>query len=433
MNDGRIVSPANAFALLLRARRVADHPPVVNAPLISPRAAWRDCAVVGLGGLFYGVTGPLLSTFLPILVQRTLGDWPAAIGAVMAIDNVLLLLLVPLAGAWSDRSVARGRGRLPLVLCGLVLAAVGMAGFPAAAATGFLGLLAAMVLLYSGINVVRSPFHALIADVLPPRLRSLGNGSATFQMCIGAIAFLMLGRIFGMQPAFIAAGATILAIAGLFAATLHEPPHSTSTAVEASYRSLFGAVMAAVRGTIPGLRAMFIAALLLQLTFQTFTTWFSLYGTERFGITAEDVAIGMIAWAVGGAVGALPAGWLGMRFGRRRTMLVGFALLAASVLAVQLTDTIGRTAPLLMLASACWTLPMVNAYPLFVEPIPPEHRGVLASLFLLSMALGGAIGDPLNGTAFWFLGGYRALFLMMAAYASLAFCAVLAVPGGADD
>jgi len=38
----------------------------------------------------------------------------------------------------------------------------------------------------------------------------------------------------------------------------------------------------------------------------------------------------------------------------------------------------------------------VNAYPLFVEPIPEQRRGVLAALFVLSMALGGLVGDPLN-------------------------------------
>ena len=56
-----------------------------------------------------------------------------------------------------------------------------------------------------------------------------------------------------------------------------------------------------------------------------------------------------------------------------------------------------QATPLLALASASWTLPTVNAYPLFVEPIPRERRGVLAALFLLCMALGGAIGDPMNG------------------------------------
>ena len=48
----------------------------------------------------------------------------------MAIDNVLLLLLVPWAGARRTAPSARGRGRLPLVIAGFVLASAGMALFP---------------------------------------------------------------------------------------------------------------------------------------------------------------------------------------------------------------------------------------------------------------------------------------------------------------
>jgi MFS family permease len=70
-------------------------------------APYFTCLLVGLGGLFYGVTGPLLSTFVPILVRNALGDHRTLIGMVMAIDNVLLLLLVPWAGVISDRAAGR--------------------------------------------------------------------------------------------------------------------------------------------------------------------------------------------------------------------------------------------------------------------------------------------------------------------------------------
>jgi predicted MFS family arabinose efflux permease len=157
-----------------------------------------------------------------------------------------------------------------------------------------------------------------------------------------------------------------------------------------------------------------------------------LHGTERFGVRTEDVTIGFIAWAVGGVIGALPAGFIGVRVGPRKAMLVGFAVLTACLLALDRVTQMAHAVPLLALASASWTLPTVNAYPLFVRPIPPQQRGVLASLFLLCMALGGAIGDPLNGRMFDLLGGYRALFLLMACYTALAFVTVLFIPRGAD-
>ena len=407
----------------------------MTAPANSTRSTtpYAVCACVGLGGLFAGVTGPLLSNFVPPLVRDALGDHRTAIGFVIAIENVLLLLLVPWAGAASDRASARGHGRLPMILAGLVLSAAGMALFPWSARFGIGGIIVAIVVLYTGINVQRSPFQALLADAVPSRHRSLATGSVTFQMCVGAIAFLMLGRALGMQTAFLIAAGTVLLIAVAMRVGIREPAPSGSRTAEATFRSLFDAATSAVRGTVPGMRAIFMATLLLQLTFQTFTTWFALHGTERFGIRPQDVTIGFIAWAVGGVIGALPAGFIGMKIGRRNAMLVGFALMTASLIALDRVTSLAQATPLLALASAAWTFPMVNAYPLFVEQIPRERRGVLAALFLLCNALGGGIGDPMNGAAFDLFNSYRALFLLMAGYTALAFVAVLFIPRGTGE
>lgn len=400
---------------------------------VAARTPYALCLVIGLGGLFAGITGPLISTFVPPLVRDALGDQRTAIGGVMAIDNVLLLLLVPWAGAASDRASASGRGRLPIVLGGFILASAGMALFPFAARFGLPLLIAALIVLHTGINVQRSPFQALLADVVPSRWRSLATGSVTFQMCAGAIGFLMLGRVLGMQPAFVVASGSVLVIAAAFAAALREPPASRTHAAEATFRTLVDAAWSALRGLVPGMRAIFVASFLVQLTFQSFTTWYALHGTERFGVRPEEVTTGFIAWAMGGVAGALPAGWLGVRIGRRNAMLLGFALMAASLLALDQVTSVSAAVPLIALASASWTLPTVNAFPLFVEPVPRARRGALAALFLLSMALGGALGDPLNGFVFDLVGSYRPLFRMMALYTALAFVVVLFIPRGAGE
>ena len=394
---------------------------------------YRTCLLIGLGGLFYGVTGPLLSTFIPPLVRDALGDHRTAIGAVMAIDNVLLLILMPWAGPASDRASARGRGRMPIVLGGLVLSSLGMALLPFSSAFGLPFLIGAIVVLHTGINIQRAPFQALVPDLVPSRHRSLATGSITFQMCVGAIVFLMLGRILGMRPAFLIASGSVLVIAAAFALGLREPKLAESRSAEVTFRSLADAAWSAVRGVVPGMRPIFLAVLLLQLTFQTFTTWYALHATERFGVRPEDVTIGFIAWAIGGVIGALPAGLIGTRIGRRNAILIGFATMAGCMFALDRVTHINQAIPLLALASASWALPTVNAYPLFVEPVPRERRGVLAALYLLCMALGGAIGDPLNGRIFDLLNGYRALFLLMTVYTALAFVAVLFVPRGAGE
>ena len=134
-----------------------------------------------------------------------------------------------------------------------------------------------------------------------------------------------------------------------------------------------------------------------------------------------------------GVIGALPAGVIGGRIGRRNTMLLGFATLALCLVALDRVSTVEQAVPWLALASASWTLPTVNAYPLFVEPLPRSSRGLLTAVFLLCTALGGAIGDPLNGVIFETVGSYRPLFLMMAGYTVLAAVAVSFVPSGTGE
>lgn len=401
--------------------------------MLAVRRPYLACLIVGLGGLFYGVTGPLLSAFVPLLVRDALGDQRSLIGLVMAIDNVLLLLLVPWAGAASDRATARGRGRLPMIIGGLLLASAGMAMFPWSPLFGLAGVIAATIVLYAGINLLRSPFQAVVADLVPSRYRSIATASVTFQMCVGAIVFLMLGRMLGMRVAFIIAAATVLIIAVVFALRLRESPLRADTDGEAGPESLAGAAWSALRGVLPGIRAIFVATLLVHLTFQSFTTWYALHAMERFGIAATDVTIGFIAWAIGGVLGALPAGVVGVRIGRRNAILLGFFMLAACLVALDRVTEMRHAIPLLALASAAWTFPTVNAYPLFIEQIPRQRRGVLAALFLLAMALGGGIGDPLNGVFFDLFGSYRPMFLMMAGYTALAFVAVLFVPVGVGE
>ena len=115
------------------------------------------------------------------------------------------------------------------------------------------------------------------------------------------------------------------------------------------------------------------------------------------------------------------------------TLLVGYATMAVCMLALDRVTQMNAAIPLIALASASWALPTVNAYPLFIELVPRQIRGVLASLFLLCMALGGAVGDPLNGRIFDLFNSYRPLFLLMTCYTALAFVAVLFVKRGVGE
>ena len=76
---------------------------------------------------------------------------------------------------------------------------------------------------------------------------------------------------------------------------------------------------------------------------------------------------------------------------------------------------------------------MVNAYPLFVEPVPPQRRESSPRCSCCRWRSVARIGDPLNGRIFDIYNSYRPLFLMMAVYTALAFVAVLFVPQRAGE
>src|SRR6185295_8758262 len=120
------------------------------------------------------------------------------------------------------------------------------------------GLVAALVVLHTGTNLPRAPFQALLADTVPSRFRSLAAASGTFQMCVGAIAFLMLGQVFGMRAAFLTAAVTVLVINVAIIVGLRARSDTTTDADAPSLRSLVDAVRAAMTGSVPGLRSVFV-------------------------------------------------------------------------------------------------------------------------------------------------------------------------------
>ena len=292
-----------------------------------------------------------------------------------------------------------------------------------------------MVVLYTGINLQRSPFQALVADLLPSRYRSLATG-------VGDVSDV---RRRHRVPD---AGAGARHAAGLPDRGGHRARHRRGVCVRParasrvrsarpqrrrSDRSLDASWARPCAATLPGLRAIFLAALLLQLTFQTFSTWFALHGTERFGVRPEDVAIGFIAWAIGGVIGALPAGAIGVRIGRRNAMLLGFG--ADGCVPARARSRHDARAGHAAAGAGVGELDAADR-----ECLSALHR---ARSRASAGAARGAV-PAVHGARrrhrrsaqrrlFDLFGGYRPLFLMMAVYTALAFLAVLLVPRGTGE
>nr|WP_276591785.1 MFS transporter [Sphingomicrobium nitratireducens] len=133
---------------------------------------------------------------LPAKVERLSPDsalvdfsWLLLVGALTAsVANIL-------AGALSDRLVARGGTRRPLVVAGLMGLFASGAGF--LMATSFGGLLFAMILFQFALNAMFAPIVALLADAIPHARKGWTAGWLNLALPFGSFAMGVAGLLLG--------------------------------------------------------------------------------------------------------------------------------------------------------------------------------------------------------------------------------------------
>lgn len=386
---------------------------------------WVSSLLLAGGSLVIGAVSPLYDSYVPPLLQRhlTSSTW---IGAAMGIDNVLALFLVPLIGALSDGTHTRLGRRVPFVLAALPVTALAVAAIPFAEQFGLVALLAAMVILDVALAVWRAPFSALLAELVPSIHRSKTEGILGVAMCIGAMLMLGSARSLaahGMSLPFLLAGALVGLVWLVHTALLREPRHEretrppTARAAIAPFRSLRDAFSAG-GGRAP---QFFAACLLFQMAFQSFSSWFTLHGSERFQTTVADVSLGFIAVAVSTLVGSIPAGWLGARYGRRRISLIGIAGMAIACAILHVVPTLTLAVIVLFIFGISWSFPVANLTPMALELGTAARAGSLAGAFLLVQSVAGIVGPAIVGVVFDVTGSKRSLFVLLALFLAGAF------------
>lgn len=379
---------------------------------------WVASLLLGGGSFVIGAVSPLYDTYVPALLQRHLTS-SAWIGAAMGIDNVLALLLVPLIGSLSDATHSRLGRRVPFLLLALPFTAITLALIPFADRYGLAALLLAMIVLDVALAVWRAPFSALLAELIPSIHRSKTEGILGVAMCLGAMLVLGGARQLaaqGVELPFVLAGGLVLIVWLLYTGLLREPPHdrepAAARAAVAPLRSLRDAFTAG-NGKAP---QFFAACLLFQMTFQSFSSWFTLHGSERFHTTVANASLGFIAVAVSTLVGSMPAGWLGARYGRRRLCLIGLAGMTVACILMQFVPTLSAAVAVLFLFGLSWSIPVANLVPMALELGTAARAGSLAGAFLLVQSVAGVVGPSLVGAWFDVTGSKRSLFAVLALF-----------------
>jgi len=381
---------------------------------VLPRPLLLRLLAIGTGSLALAAIWGLYNVFMPLLLG-TFIESRALRGAIMGLDNVIAIVLIPVVGAWSDRVDGRWGRRLPFLLVGVPLAALTFAALPWAA-VALWTLLAVDVVFLLAITLYRAPLVALMPDHVPPPARGVANGVITVMAAVGGmLALLVIAPSFDVAvwlPFTLAGALALVTLLLLLVGAQRQPPYVTSGAVQEEAPWLT-ALLRDVRAlALPGRRGPLLVLVGLFCCFFGFAAveaQFSVVATESLGVSGGEAGQ-MLGLASAAFVAmAFPAGVLARRKGALRTMRLGALGLAAALLvAFSLFDPL-VIALCMALAGAGWALLLVPAYPLVAGQGGPARTGFYTGMYYL-FGSGAAIVAPALVGASMDVFGNRALF-----------------------
>lgn len=135
-------------------------------------------------------------------------------GVIIAADNILGLLLLPLFGKLSDKTNSRFGKRTPYIVGGTIISMIGFAGVCIFASLGkayFVPFLISLIITLSAMAAYRSPALALVPDVNPDKHRSMANAvSNIVSVVTTVIAMLYFYLFMGDGNYYMVGGAFII-------------------------------------------------------------------------------------------------------------------------------------------------------------------------------------------------------------------------------
>jgi maltose/moltooligosaccharide transporter len=421
-----------------------------------PRLTFWQIVNMNIG--FFGIQfsfGLQQSSMSPI--YKYLGADEASLPYLWLAGPVTGLIVQPIIGAMSDRTVTRWGRRTPYFLIGAILCSIGLLCMPFSPTLWMAASL--LWILDAANNVTMEPYRAFVSDKLDPRQHSLGFLTQSAFTGLGqTLAYLTpsLLVLFGMNkdavngshiPHIVIAAFLIGAVFSLTTVlwtirTTPEHPLDSGELAElrarpSGWRHALGDIASAVREMPPTMRQLALVKLFQWYTMFCYWQYISLsIASTVFGTTDPGSQGFRDAGLLNGQVGAfynfiafIAAFALvpfTRRFGPKVMHSVCLALAGAGMLAIpSIHDQVLLFIPMVGIGLA-WASIMGNPYIMLAGSIPPERTGVYMGIFNMFIVIPMIIQIftlPLFYRS-W-LGGQPGNVIMLAG--ALMLCAALAV------
>ncbi|HLH25007.1 MAG TPA: MFS transporter [Chloroflexota bacterium] len=356
-------------------------------------------------------------------------------------------IVSPLIGVWSDRVWAGWLGRRrAFILAGGLLSALLLALTPAisrwplpAALAGLPPTTAALVLPVAIIFLFTITFNsmddvhkALLVDVTTEEERNTLSAWSVVVLMAGQVGILVLGfalwrdgvpdSAFALTALLMAAG-VLLCVLGV-----REPP----PAAWAADRRREAAAEGPRPSALTLLRLYKGAALFCLVGFAYWSgvnavlPLVSVYTRDILGASVGEAQLLPSLMLLSTTLCALPMARLGDRYGKRRIIAAGYAVMAAAALAALVITTREQGALVFLLAGVGNGASMVLTVPLLADLVPRPHVGAATGILAASGSVAAPFASLLAG-ALADVYGPRAIFAFMAVMILLALALLPAV------
>jgi len=350
--------------------------------------------LVGLAFLSISSFWQMYDNIIPLILQNTFHLNESVIGAIMALDNVLAVFLLPLIGTLSDKVDTPIGKRMPFILGGTAAAVALMMLLPIADKSVNLPLFViALALTLLAMAMYRSPAVALMPDLTPKPLRSSGNAIINLMGAVGGLMALLLIRFLVPKSVHPSYAGVFIGVALIMAVSVlvlfftirekalssqisREYPDEEETPLEN------GKPAPLAPPVMRSLRLILLSVSLWYMAYNAVTTAFSRYAVTVWKMEGGGFASCLMVAMVAAIISYIPTGALASRIGRRKTILFGLVLMLMSYSAVFFYPTYNVTANLLFaLIGIGWAAINVNSLPMVVEMSRGSEIGKYTGLY----------------------------------------------------
>ena len=401
-----------------------------------------------LGFGFFGVSviWGTYNAFVPLFLANKFGVRPGLIGFFMTIDNIAAILIQPAVGAWSDRLRTRIGRRLPFILVGAPIAAVAFGVIPLASVLPI--FVASTVTLILSMAIWRTPVVALMPDITPSKFRSQANGVINFMGGVGAIiSFLVGSQLYDINQAYpFWLGSILVLVAALLVFIFIREPKVFEENPNAERPKLLKSLQGILQEKDKSAIRIFLAIMFWFIAYNAIEAFFTLFANKHLGMAESEGVRLLTQLSLLFVIFALPAGLIGGKIGRRKTIaagiiVLGTCMLLMAVLPVDFLTTLLFTLPvlgevpvvglILMVAGIGWALININSLPMVVDLTDAVKIGTYTGLYYLFSTLAAILGPNINGLFVEFAGGdYSVIMFIGPVFMLLALVMILGVRRG---